>query len=97
MQKFKLLIPNVKTDQLFFDTYEAAEFQAKTMLKNYAFRFVSLFNDNKLVTVFIKPGYSIFNFKAFKALEHAGQIADYFILNHEGHENYYIKLKSKKA
>jgi hypothetical protein len=97
MQKFKLLIPNVKTDQLFFDTYEAAEFQAKTMLKNYAFRFVSLFNDNKLITVFIKPGYSIFNFKAFKALEHAGQIADYFILNHEGNENYYIKLKSKKA
>jgi len=96
MKKFKLLIPNVVTDSLIFDSYEEAEFQANIMLNNHAFRFISMFEDTKLITIFIKKGYSVFNWKAFKALEIAGQINDYFILNHNGEENYYIKLKSRK-
>lgn len=95
MEKFRLLIPNVKTDQLYFDDYETAEFQAKTMLQQNYFRFISLFQGSKLITIFIKNGYSAFNFKAFKALEQAGQISDYFILKHENNENFYIKLKTK--
>lgn len=95
-KKFRLLVPNVKTDHLFFNSYDEAEFQAKIMLENNQFRFISMLQDTKLITVFIKKGYTVFNWKAFKVLEQAGQISDYFILNHEGENNYYIKIKSKK-
>lgn len=95
MSKFNLIIPNVKTDHLIFDSYDAAEYQAKTMLKNYSIKFISLYHETRLITIFIKPGFSVFNFKAFKVLEAAGQIADYFILKHDNNENFYIKLKTK--
>lgn len=93
MKPYKILIPNLICETNYFDTFVEAETTAKLILKGSNFRFVSLFENDKLLTIFIKNGYELYNFKAFCRLDEINKIVDYFILNHEGTENYYIKLK----
>lgn len=93
MKPFKILIPNLICETNYFETFEEAETTAKLILKSSNFRFVSLFQNDVLLTIFIKSGYELYNFKAFCYLDEIGKISDYFILNTEGVNNYYIKIK----
>lgn len=93
MKPFKILIPNLICETNYFETFDEAETTAKLILKSSNFRFVSLFQNDVLLTIFIKNGYELYNFKAFCYLDEIGKISDYFILNTEGVNNYYIKIK----
>ena len=95
MKDYYLLIPYFVVKKLHFDTWEQAEQTAKNLLKqkNIGYRFISAFKNDKLLTIFIKPGYDIYSFKSFKYLDEIGKISDYFILNQGKTDSYYIKIK----
>lgn len=97
LKPYKIMIPNIICDTATFETFDEAEDNANRILKTTAVRFVSVFYNDKLLTILIKKDYSIFNFKAFSYLELNGYIQDYFIIKiDESTTNYYIKLKTKK-
>lgn len=93
MKPFKILIPNLICETNYFETFDEAQTTAKLILKSSNFRFVSLFQNDQLLTIFIKNGYELYNFKSFCYFDEVGKISDYFILNVENTDNYYIKLK----
>jgi len=95
MKNYRLLIPNIVCTYATFETMEQAEKEAKALLnkKNASYKFISLLHNEKLLTVYIKPGYELYSFKSFKYLDEINKIADFFILHQDGIINYYIKIK----
>lgn len=107
--KYYIKLPNVLVDESGFDSYEDADAAARMITKNTSIRFVSVlqdydfenvncclesFNKKRLLTIIIKPGYDIYDFKQFSQLDKAKKISDYFILQQHGISNYYIKIKN---
>lgn len=95
MKNFKLIIPGIISTNALFETMDEAEREAKALLrrKTVHYRFIWLLFKEKLLTIIIKPGYELKNFTTFKYLDDIGKISDYFIINQNGKENYYIKIK----
>jgi len=93
MKIYKILIPNVITENNYFETWEEAENTARKLLNQTNIKFISLFHKDELLTIIIKPGYTAYNFKSFKYLDELNKIHDYFTLQQEGETNFYIKLK----
>jgi hypothetical protein len=96
-------IPNVENDKK-FDDYESCWYYVRSILKdkNTFYKYAVIYNNDKLLSVEIRPGYKPYNFKEFNRLEINNMILDFFILKHpmqkskiEQMNMYYIKLKTQ--
>jgi hypothetical protein len=87
-------VPGITVDKIWND-YEDCYNEAKMIVNYIGAKFAPIYKDTKLLTVIIKKGYNIYNFRQFNKLELEGRIKDFFILHQNGMDNYYIKLKTK--
>jgi hypothetical protein len=101
---FYFKTPNVVNDKK-FDDYEKCWFYVRELLKDEKtfFKYAVIYNNEKLLSVEIRPGYKPYNFDDFNYFEINNMISDFFILKHpmqkskiEQMNMYYIKLKTKK-
>lgn len=77
-----------------WDNYESCYDEARFILNNSGAKFCVIYLDNITYTILIKKGYNAYNFNQFNQFDKNCRIVDFFILNQNGSNNYYIKTKN---
>jgi hypothetical protein len=93
---FSIHTPNIVLFNNSFESYIIAEKHARELLDKSHIKFITIKQDDILLTTIFKKGYDIYAWWKLKKLLNDNLVKDFFIIEKEGIKNYYAILKQKK-